>query len=130
MPNPDAIQVLLVEDEPLIIELVGGALQDGGFEVVVARSGAEAVTVVEARAGELRGIITDINLGDDIDGWAVARRAREMAEQMPIVYMSGGSAHEWAVNGAPNSIMVPKPFAPAQIITALTTLMNAAVPLA
>lgn len=128
MPDPEPIRLLLVEDDLLIIELVEGALQDGGFEVVVARGGQPAIDLLEARGGDFRGVITDINLGDGTDGWAVARRAREVVEHMPVVYMSGGSAHDWAVNGAPNSIMVPKPFAPAQIITAIASLMNGAVP--
>jgi hypothetical protein len=40
--------------------------------------------------------------------------------------MSGDSAPEWTSKGVPNSIMVAKPFAPAQIITAVSTLLNQA----
>jgi hypothetical protein len=43
---------------------------------------------------------------------------------MPVVYMTGHSAHEWASKGVPDSIMVAKPFAPAQIIIAVSTLLN------
>jgi hypothetical protein len=45
---------------------------------------------------------------------------------MPVVYMSGDSSPEWSSKGVPNSLMVAKPFAPAQIITAVSTLLNAA----
>ena len=45
---------------------------------------------------------------------------------MPVVYMTGGSGHDWEAEGVPNSILVPKPFAPAQIISAVTTLLNGA----
>ena len=40
--------------------------------------------------------------------------------------MSGASAGDWAAQGVPNSIMLTKPFAPAQLITAISTLMNEA----
>ena len=68
----------------------------------------------------------DIRLGAGPDGWAVARRARELVPTMPVVYMSGDSSPEWSSKGVPNSLMVAKPFAPAQIITAVSTLLNAA----
>lgn len=40
--------------------------------------------------------------------------------------MSGDSAHEWTAQGVPNSVMVSKPFVVAQIITAISTLLNQA----
>jgi DNA-binding response OmpR family regulator len=45
---------------------------------------------------------------------------------MPIVYMSGESAEEWAVKGVPGSLMIAKPFAPAQLVTAVSNLINEA----
>jgi DNA-binding response OmpR family regulator len=80
----------------------------------------------DADAARFRAVITDIRLGAGPDGWAVARRARELVPTMPVVYMSGDSSHEWSSKGVPNSLMVAKPFAPAQIITAVSTLLNAA----
>ncbi len=38
--------------------------------------------------------------------------------------MSGDSAYDWSANGVPESIMLRKPFVFAQLITALTTLLN------
>jgi hypothetical protein len=38
--------------------------------------------------------------------------------------MSGRDADDWAVHGVPNSIMLAKPFAPAQLITAVSQLLN------
>jgi hypothetical protein len=38
--------------------------------------------------------------------------------------MSGDSAEEWASKGVPNSIMLSKPFAPAQLSTAVSQLLN------
>jgi hypothetical protein len=43
-----------------------------------------------------------------------------------MVYMSGDSAHEWDAQGVPNSIMLTKPFVTAQVITALSNLLNEA----
>jgi CheY-like chemotaxis protein len=74
-------------------------------------------------------LVTDINLGSsNIDGWAVARHAREIDPSFPVVYMSGNDAADWASMGVPNSIMLEKPFAPAQLVTAVSQLINAGTP--
>jgi hypothetical protein len=65
-----------------------------------------------------------LRLGRGPTGWDVARRARELNEDLPIVYMTGGNGHEWASQGVPNSILIAKPFAPAQIVTAVSHLLN------
>jgi DNA-binding response OmpR family regulator len=59
-------------------------------------------------------------------GWEIGRRARELTPTLPVIYMSGDSAHEWSAHGVPQSIMLQKPFALAQLVTAVTTLLNQA----
>ncbi len=118
--------LLLIEDESLIIDVLDEALTDAGFEVFKAKAGAEALHELEADAGRFRAIITDVRLGSGPDGWAIAHRAREIVPTMPIVYMSGDSAHDWASQGVPGSIMLAKPFATAQLITAVSNLITEA----
>lgn len=73
----------------------------------------------------------DITLGrDKLDGWEVARHAREADPAFPVVYMSGDSTEDWASKGVPNSIMLAKPFAPAQLVTAVAQLLNGGSPAA
>jgi hypothetical protein len=43
-----------------------------------------------------------------------------------VIYLSGDSAHEWTAQGVPGSVMLQKPFVMAQLITAITTLLNQA----
>lgn len=64
----------------------------------------------------------------DVDGWEVAHVARELNPSIPVTYLSGDSAVEWSANGVPNSLMLQKPFAMAQLITGVTTLMNEVAP--
>jgi DNA-binding response OmpR family regulator len=80
---------------------------------------------LETYKDNVRGLITDINLGKGPDGWDVARHARELIPALPVVYMSGASAHEWTSHGVPHSVFIAKPFAPAQVVTAISTLLNA-----
>ena len=118
--------LFLVEDDALIRELLEVSLADAGFEVIEVGCGTKALADLEADAARFRAVITDIRLGAGPDGWVVACRTRELVPNMPVVYMSGDSSHEWSSKGVPNSLMVAKPFAPAQIIIAVSTLLNAA----
>jgi DNA-binding response OmpR family regulator len=121
--------ILVVEDDQLIQSFVEETLTDGGFEIVIASSGENAVELLDASGGKFRALVTDINLGrDKIDGWDVARHAREVDPNFPVVYMSGNDAGDWASKGVPNSIMLAKPFAPAQLVTAVSQLLNTAQP--
>ena len=123
----DTVRVLVVEDDQHIQALIEEALSEGGFESVITGSGEEAITLLKGDT-VFRAVITDINLLGRLDGWEVARTAREAEPRMPILYMTGTHGEEWTSKGVPNSILLNKPFAPAQIVTALSNLVNAASP--
>ena len=74
--------------------------------------------------------MTDINLQGKMDGWEVAQHAREIEPDFPVVYMSGAAAADWTSKGVPNSIMLEKPFAPAQLLTAVSNLLISGPPTA
>ncbi|ARP62108.1 response regulator [Mesorhizobium sp. WSM1497] len=117
--------VLVVEDEPLILLDVETALQEAGFEVVAVTNAAAAIAAFDAEPEKFKGLITDIRLGAGKNGWEVAKHLRQANPTLPVVYMSGDSAIHWGSEGVPESVMVQKPFFMPQIITALSTLLNA-----
>ncbi|HEX8416918.1 MAG TPA: response regulator [Methylobacterium sp.] len=118
------ILLLLVDDDAGVRLILEEALKDGGYEVASAKDGAEALAVLQSRSADLRGVITDVDLGRGPDGWDVARHARELSPDIPVVYMSGASAHAWSAQGVPNSTIIQKPFAGAQVVTAISALIN------
>ena len=124
----DLLVILVVEDDPLIQILVEEALSDGGFEPAIATSGEEAVTLLKGGHTKYRALITDINLHGKMDGWEVGKRAREIDPAFPVIYMTGAAADQWASHGVPNSILLTKPFAPAQLVAAISQLLNSAKP--
>jgi len=115
--------VVVVEDEPLILEMVREALEEAGFEVLSATSSGSAEEKIEA-ADEIVGLITDVRLGRGPDGWELARTVRSSRPNLPVVYMTGDSAGEWSAQGVPRSLIVQKPFAVGQVVAALTGLLN------
>ena len=117
--------ILVVEDDQLLQSVIAEALTDGGFEIVIAASGENAVELLNTSDGKYRALVTDVNLGRDrIYGWNVARHAREIDPNFPVIYMSGDSAEDWSSQGVPNSIMLSKPFAPAQLVTAVSQVLD------
>ncbi len=122
----DKIMVLVVEDDQLIQAMVEEALSDGGFELAITASGEEAVALLGDGKIAYRAVVSDINLSGKLDGWEVARVARESDPAMPVVYMTGTQTEEWASQGVPNSVLLAKPFAPAQLVTAIANLLNTA----
>jgi CheY-like chemotaxis protein len=126
----DLVAILVVEDDQLIQGMVEEALTDAGYEPATTTSGNEAVTRLREYKSKYRALVTDIDLGGGLDGWAIAQQAREIDPAFPIVYMSGAHAEDWASKGVPNSIMLAKPFAPAQLVTAVSNLLNTGTPTA
>ncbi|TDW35788.1 response regulator receiver domain-containing protein [Rhizobium azibense] len=120
----EPITILLVDDEESVLQLFEHALTDAGFRVRTVSDGRQAIQFLGAANPPMQGLITDIRLGDGPDGWEVARAAREIEPVMPVVYTSGDSATDWASKGVPNSIILQKPFALAQLVTAISQLLN------
>jgi DNA-binding response OmpR family regulator len=121
--------ILLVEDDPLIQGIVEETLRDGGFEIAIASSADAAIGLLDAQNVNYRAVVTDINMGrNKLDGWDVARRARDIDAALPVIYMTGESADQWASKGVPHSILVTKPFAAVQLLTAVSQLLNAGGP--
>jgi len=126
----DVIRVLVVEDDQLVQATVEDSLSEGGFEAVSRASGEDAIALLreDNATSQYRAIVTDINLLGTVDGWEVARVAREIDPTMPVVYMTGTNGDEWPSKGVPNSVLLKKPFAPVQIVTAVAGLLNANPP--
>jgi CheY-like chemotaxis protein len=121
--NPSVL-VLIAENDEEIRNVLQASFEDGGFAVVLASTGEEAMATLEAQHQELRALVTDINLGSKATGWDVARHAREINPDLPVVYVTGAEGHNWAALGVPNSVLITKPFAPAQALTAVSQLLN------
>lgn len=120
--------ILVVEDEEPLQEIVHDALKDGGFDVTTVASGREAAAMIESGVVKYSALVTDVNLKGPMKGWDIARLVRQIDPAFPVVYMTGAAADDWAAEGVPNSILLTKPFAPAQLVTAVSQLLNTGSP--
>lgn len=111
------VVVLIADDEATMRDLLEVAFTDGGFAVMLASDGKEAIAALDGNPA-IRALITDIKLGSQVTGWDVARHGREINHDLPVVYVTGSDGDDWASLGVPNSILILKPFATAQVLTA------------
>jgi DNA-binding response OmpR family regulator len=119
-----SVQLLLVEDDHLLRLDAEELLTENGFKVTSVSTGEEAFKLLDETSSQFAGVITDIRLGKGASGWEVGRHARECLAAIPVVYVTADSAAEWTSHGVPNSILVQKPFVPAQLIAAISQLLN------
>jgi len=124
MPTPEKPNVLVVEDEPLISDMVAQGLEDEGFRVHAVASAEQALRHL-ALHGDVDVLFTDINL-PGMDGSTLARWARELKPGLSVVYASGHVSSLDRFSAVPGSIFVPKPYTPAQICRVITDLAAAA----
>ena len=123
----DKQKLLLVEDEAVVQEVVRAALEDAGFEVTACATSEDAIQHLDNADDIYVALVTDVQFAEaGQSGWDVARRARELNPTLPVVYTTGAAAEEWPANGVPNSILITKPYALAQVTTAVSQLLNTA----
>lgn len=120
--------ILVVEDEYAIQGFIDDALSEAGFASDILSSAEEALTLFRSGMKAYVALVTDVNLKGRLDGWHVAREVRDKAPSFPVVYMTGAAAGQWSSQGVPNSILLAKPFAPAQLVTAISQLLNVSDP--
>jgi DNA-binding response OmpR family regulator len=125
VPSP---LILVVEDEYPLQGMIEDALIESGFATDILSSAEEALTLFKSGMKEYRALVADVNLKGALSGWELARQVREREPTFPVVYMTGVAADKWALQGVPSSILLQKPFAPVQLVTAISQLLNEVPP--
>ena len=109
------VRVLVVEDDPLVRELVVEALREEGYEVIHAANGEQALAWCQRRIADV--LVTDIMLPGQVDGWQIAELCREHDPGLPVIYATGFSPVE--ARPVPGSLTLQKPCQPDRIVKAV-----------
>jgi two-component system OmpR family response regulator len=115
--DPDA-RLLVVEDEPNILELLAASLRYSGFEVITAAAGNEAVQAAQRHRPDL--IVLDVML-PDMDGFDVVRRLRGGGTQIPVVFLTARDSTEDKISG---DDYVTKPFSLEEVIARIRAVLR------
>jgi two-component system, NtrC family, response regulator AtoC len=93
-------KILLVDDEPGVLFTLGEVLEAGGHEPVAAGSGAEALSRLDAAAGDAGGaidaVITDLSM-PGMDGLSLLAAIRERDPSLPVVLLTARGSERVAV---------------------------------
>jgi CheY-like chemotaxis protein len=89
--DQNKLKVLLVDDESAIISVLMRKLEDGGFDVITANDGIEALAYLHR--GEFDLLITDIIM-PNLDGFSLIKRLREEKNPIPIIVATSLSQEE------------------------------------
>lgn len=79
-------RLLIIDDDPLVRQSIATYLQDSGFEVVEAASGASGLVAIQEQSPEL--VITDLRM-PDLDGLQVLQQLHEQMPELPVIVISG-----------------------------------------
>ncbi len=102
-------RVLLVEDEPLIREVMAEMLASAGYDVTATCTGDEAAILLAEDGFDL--LLTDVTMPGQIDGIGLAEHAREIHPGLPVVFVSGRAETEQRARGVAQPIaFFPKPY--------------------
>ena len=119
--------ILVVEDDEMIHDLTMRILSDSGYRVLGARSGVEALRVLEGYRAPIHLCVTDVVM-PGLSGPELVRRARAMRPDMEILYVTGYADHPEVVGpGAEDGTsLLRKPFTPLDLQKTVRELLDAA----
>ena len=123
METSEPAQVLVVDDEPNILELLSAALRLSGFVVIAADTGAAAVAAAREHRPDI--VVLDVML-PDIDGFEVARQLRGQHERLPVLFLTAKDAVEDRIAGLTvgGDDYVTKPFSLEEVVLRLRAILR------
>jgi CheY-like chemotaxis protein len=106
--------ILVVEDEPILRELVTQILRDFGYDVMEAPHGKEAVNVWQRAVRKPDLLVTDMMMPEGMTGWELAENLRGREPSLKVIYTSGYSTELFGNNLdlGDRSSFLPKPYNP------------------
>jgi two-component system OmpR family response regulator len=119
----ERLRVLVVDDEPSIVDVLSMALRHHGFDVAAASTGAQALA--EARDWRPHALVLDVML-PDMEGFEVARRLSAQDAEIPILFLSARDNTSDKVRGLTTGgdDYVTKPFSIEELVARLRNILR------
>jgi two-component system, cell cycle sensor histidine kinase and response regulator CckA len=121
--------VMVVEDKPEVRQMATRALQEGGFAVVEAGDGVEALALLADGHPDVNLVLTDLAL-PNMDGLVLAGELRRLRPSIPVLFMTGYTSDESVrrtatLRGHP---LIEKPFTADLLVSRVREALGAAAP--
>jgi two-component system, cell cycle sensor histidine kinase and response regulator CckA len=117
------VQVLVVDDDPDQREAIRRVLERGGYSVVVAASGAEALRLLRSTHVPVDLLVTDVQM-PGLVGDALVRQVRQSWPDLPVLFISGEPRFATLPRliGGPSRFLL-KPFGPAELLDGVLAVL-------
>jgi signal transduction histidine kinase/CheY-like chemotaxis protein len=118
--------VLVVDDEEVVRDVARSALEMGGYRVLVAKDGHEAVSLFRENADGIEAIILDLTM-PRMDGAEALFAIRQIAREVPVILSSGYSEEDTMARsaGIPGVSFIQKPYTPARLVARVSDALRA-----
>ncbi|WP_045879940.1 response regulator transcription factor [Pseudofrankia sp. DC12] len=115
--------MLVVDDEPFILDAVSASLRFCGFDVTVASSGRAAL--LQARESEPDLLLLDVRL-PDLDGFTVVQQLRQEGSLLPVIFLTAKDTREDKVRGLRlgGDDYITKPFGLEELAARVTAVLR------
>ncbi len=122
-PAQRGARLLVVDDEPVILELLAGALRFAGFDVLTAATGAEALRA--AAAGQPDLILLDVMM-PGCDGFEVIRRIHDSGPRIPVIFLTARDTPRDRVAGLSlgGDDYITKPFSLDEVLARISAVLR------
>jgi two-component system OmpR family response regulator len=116
-------RLLVVDDEPNIVELLSTSLRFAGFEVATASNGQEALDTARTFSPDL--LVLDVMM-PDISGFGVVKELRASGSTVPVVFLTARDATEDRISGLTigGDDYVTKPFSLDEVVARIRAVLR------
>lgn len=121
---PQELTVLVVDDEPSVLKVVGRILQGAGYRVLSAASGSEALQIAQRESPGIGLLLTDVIM-PEMDGQELANRLRAIIPDLKVLFTSGYTDDILDPEGIklPGFHLLEKPYSPSDLTSAVREVL-------
>ncbi|MBI5561635.1 MAG: response regulator [Deltaproteobacteria bacterium] len=122
-PQPEIKKILVIDDEPIVRQVLSLHLRSGGYDVTCAERAGEGLALVPSGSFSL--VITDYNLPDS-NGLEVLRAVKGAAPGLPVIMISGLIDAELAARAIREGAVeyMGKPFTKAAVLATVAGILS------
>jgi two-component system OmpR family response regulator len=120
---PKEARLLVVDDEPNILELLSASLRFAGFDVATATNGTDALRVAASYRPDL--VVLDVMM-PGLDGFEVVKRLRQEEQRVPVLFLTAKDGTEDKIAGLTlgGDDYITKPFSLEEVIARIRAVLR------
>jgi len=122
---PAGTTILVIDDEPALLDAAQWTLRRSGAEVLLAGEGATGIELCRRHAGRIHAVLLDLSM-PDLDSEQILQQLRAIRPHLPVILSSGRLPDESTENPASRgrTAFLPKPYRPADLIAKINEVLR------